>query len=366
MTPALDGRELHVTQVSPTTYSRTSVIGGGEKYVVYVDHALKRAAGAVRLTTSVLSFGAEPGTAYSDRAVEYEIIAGRPWDAASIEADELVGCLRRADVVYVHQCLTSVGLLVAAQARLLGKRVVGMDAGGGEDRLVQHCPELARVYDAFHAVSEFALTAFRGFDVPVHLVPGPVDTDIFVPPTSPARGRRHVLAIGRIMPHKGFDRIVRALPGSLHLTVVGAPYDEPYLEHLRDLARGKEVRFESGLDDAAVRTLLQSAGLFVHASTHLDYRGQYAAKPELLGLAPLEALSSGLPTLVSNAGALPELARLPGCRCFADDAELAALLEAHAGGTLAPADPAVMHDAVASLYGPEAFGRGLLKVLGFA
>src|SRR5436309_827857 len=108
MSWALDGREVHVTQVSPTTYARTSVIGGGEKYVVYVDHALKRAAGAMRLTTSVLSFGAEPGTAYSDRAVEYEIIAGRPWDAASIQAEELVACLRRADVVYVPQCLTSV------------------------------------------------------------------------------------------------------------------------------------------------------------------------------------------------------------------------------------------------------------------
>jgi len=42
------------------------------------------------------------------------------------------------------------------------------------------------------------------------------------------------------------------------------------------------------------------------------------------------------------------------------------LLEAHAGGTLAPADPAAMHEAVAARYGPEPFGRGLLKVLGLA
>ena len=34
---------ISILQVSPTGYSKNSVIGGGEKYVLYADHALRRA-----------------------------------------------------------------------------------------------------------------------------------------------------------------------------------------------------------------------------------------------------------------------------------------------------------------------------------
>ena len=132
-------RATHIVQVTPTTYSRNSVIGGGEKLVLYTDHALRRAAEASNLaiTTSVLSFGTELGTAYSDRDINYEMIPGRPWEAGSINADDLILSLRKADVVYVDQCLCQVGMLVAAHARLLGKLVIGKDAGAGEYPILQ-------------------------------------------------------------------------------------------------------------------------------------------------------------------------------------------------------------------------------------
>jgi glycosyltransferase involved in cell wall biosynthesis len=355
---------VHVTQVSPTTYSRKSVIGGGEKGTLYVDHALRRAAAAsgTALSTSILSFGDQAGIDYIDHDVEVAVVAGRPWSAASIRASDLIAHLERADVLYINQCLSPVSLFVAAQGRLLGRRIIGVDSGGGEDPLILKTPDLAHVYDAFHAQSQFAVTCFSAFDVPVHVVPGPLDTDTYTPDPRRERNRGHVLAVGRILPHKGFDRIVRCLPHSLALTIVGRPYDEPYCAYLRELARGKDVSIETELDDAAVRDLLHRAGLFIHASTAFDYRGWYTPKPELLGLAPLEAIASGLLTLVSDAGALPELARLPGCWCFADDTELAKLLVMYANGELTQPDPAVMYAAVDASYGNFVFGRGLLEM----
>lgn len=364
--PSFSGeRPVHVIQVSPTTYSRNSVIGGGEKLVLYTDHALRRAArtSGLPLTTSVLSFGAERGTAYSDRDIRYEMIPGRPWEALSIDADELIPPLQQADAVYIDQCLCPVGVFVAAHARLLGCRVIGRDSGGGEYPLLHSNPEAARVFTAFHAQSEFAASSFSAYDVPVHVIPGPFDTDMFIP-ASRARDRELVVALGRIMPHKGFDRIVDALPPALHLTIVGQPYDGEYLAYLRERAVGKRVTVATELDDGEVRELLHRAGLFVHASTHTGYRGQFYHKPELLGLAPLEALSCGLPALVSNAASLSELARMPGCVCFPDDRNLAELLNAHAAGALVWPPEWEMHAAVEARYGPLVAGKKLLGMIG--
>jgi glycosyltransferase involved in cell wall biosynthesis len=358
--------EIRIVQVSPTTYSRASVIGGGEKMVLYADYALRLAGHArgLRLATSVLSFGDQTDTAYSDHDVLYQPIPGRPWDPLSIDVDALRTALRRADIVYVDQCLCPVGMFVAAHARLLGCRVIGRDSGAEEYPFVRANPEIGAIFDGFHAQSAFAAASFRDFNAPVQVIPGPVNSHVFVPPSVSERDPEEVLAVGRMMPHKGFDKIIRALPDELKLTVVGQPYDQPYLEFLRHLAIGKRVSFETGIGDATLRSLLQQAGLFVHASSHRDVRGGFHAKPELFGLAPLEALSSGLPAIVSDAGSLPELAGLPGCICFRTEGELADLLVLHAAGSLRRPDEAAMHEAVDSRHGPLSTGEQLLGLMG--
>jgi len=356
---------MHILQVTPAIYARGSLIGGSEKSVIYTDLALRRAAAAdgMELTTSVLSFGVDPSDAMSDNDVRYRVIAGSPWEATTIDANDLIAELRRADAVYVTQCLHTVGMFVAAHARLLGRRVIGKDAGAGEDPRLIANPDLARVYDGFHAQSHFARSCFTEFNVPVHQFPGPIDTEVYRPSATPRRDRRVIVAVGRLLPHKGFDRIIKALPPDLSLVIAGQPDQVEYVTYLNNLARGKNVTITSGLDDAALRTLLQTAGLFVHASTHFDARGSFHYKPELLGLAPLEALSCGLPVLVSDAGALPELAHLPGCECFQYDDTLAAMLRSHAAGTTAYPSEQAMHAAVAARHGASIVGRQLINIL---
>jgi hypothetical protein len=114
------------------------------------------------------------------------------------------------------------------------------------------------------------------------------------------------------------------------------------------------------LSDDEVLSLMRTVGLYVHASTHRDCRGNFHAKPELLGLAPLEALSTGAPTFVSNAGALPELAALPGCEMFWDDGHLARMLCDHAAGISAFPPSSVIAAEVEKQYGLSTFGNAFL------
>jgi glycosyltransferase involved in cell wall biosynthesis len=317
----------------------------------------------VAVESSALSFGSAEARHVTTTGFTFELMIGRPWEARTVDAPQLQRRLRDATVVHVHQCLSEIGLFVASHARLLGKTVIGTDHGGGEHRSVGRTPEVGGIFDWFHAQSQFARRSFAGVDGEVRLVLGPVDTDRFAPRDPAGADPAAILTIGRIMGHKGFDRIVSALPAGLSLTIVGRAVDGTYLSRLQRVGRDKRLVVRTDVTDDGLLPLMRSAGAAVFASTHVDYRGRSHAKPELLGLAPLECLSTGVPTFVSDAGALPELAALPGCFLFETDAELRRLLERFRDGRLAVPNPVEMHEAVAERYGLVAFGLAYLENL---
>lgn len=358
-------QQLRALHISPTHYSNTSVIGGGEKYVIYICRAMKISATSREMNcdVSVLAFGEKPGVYPLGPDMSCEVIHGRPWDPHSININELSAKVNPVDVVFVHQCLTPFGLFVAAHAKLLRKYVVGIDSGGGEHPLAAHTPEIGRIFDIFHAYSKFGGNSFEDIEGRVEVIPGPVDTVYYRPDATRSRDPNLVVAIGRVLPHKGFDRIIRALPRGLRLVICGTGYDKSYLEYLEQLATGAAVEIKQHLTDEEVLVLLQTAGLFVQASTHVDYRGTYYSKPELLGLAPLEALSAGTPTLVSSAGALPELTVIKGCKLFSDDDELRELLSLYSDSSISFPSSDEIHRDVEQKYGLAVFGDKLMNVI---
>jgi glycosyltransferase involved in cell wall biosynthesis len=356
---------LSLLHVSPTYYSETSVVGGGEKYILYMSHAIRTAAAlqGLQIHDSILAFGPQPGAYELTPGVQCDVMPGCPWEPLSINLDDFKTRIAGAEIIVIHQCLSSFGLFVASHSRLAGKTVIGVDEGGGEHALVHHTPEIGRIFDWFHAYSQFCANSFRDIEGRVEIIPGPVDTSYYHPDGAVARDPRLVLAVGRLLPHKGFERIISALPADLRLVIVGSKYDQEYCNYLSKLPGFSRVKIEEHLTDAELRLLMQTAGIFVHASTHFDYRGTYYAKPELLGLAPLEALSAGTPALVSSAGSLPELTCVAGCRMFRDDIELANMLAGHCEGSVSYPSASEIHQDVESKYGLETFGRRFLDTL---
>jgi len=354
---------VNIVHFSPTYYSAESVIGGGERFVLYMDKAISAArveAGIDELTSTLVAFGSVRKEVQLTAHTRLLVEIGEPWNQQTLSAETIRAIASKADVVFVHQCLTPFGLFVAAQAKLLGKRVFGIDHGAGTHPLFHHTEMAGKIFDCFLPYSRFGATAFQGLDCRLEIIEGPVDDHYFTLGNG-NRDPTHAVSAGRILPHKGFERIIRALPDHMRLTIVGAKQNSDYLHMLERLSSGRAVEILDAQNDESLRHLLQTAGVYVHASTHVDCYGNYYEKPELLALAAAEALSCGLRALVGSAGALPELARNPGCLCFHSDEELSVMLNELERRSW-PSEFAIRSAAVAT-YGLQQYGNRIWQIL---
>jgi glycosyltransferase involved in cell wall biosynthesis len=350
---------MRVLHASPTWFSPDSVVGGGERWVDNVMLALS--AGAPEIKQAMVAIGTQTSLLLRGgcltRVVRNERVAGEPMNAISSRLwSEFAGF----DVVHVHQSLTDFGAYACCVAASLGKTVVLTDLGGGANPVMLQ-GGLAMA-DGVVSISKYAHSFVAPLvSAPFIILTGPVDTDSFHP-ASAAPQEPAAVCVSRIMPHKGIDRIIRALPPTLKLRVVGRVYHEPYRALLGELAKGKDVEFISDPPDGSLVEIYQQSTLFVQASCMRDVYGNVTAKTELMGLTTLEAMACGLPVAVSaDGGSLPELvtdARFGAV--FNDEAELETILRRHQAGfwPSAGAAAAARAHAVATC-GLAAYGRRL-------
>ena len=302
-----ESEPLRVAFVSPTYFADESIVGGGERWPLNlaislttpesgwtVDFISFGAAGrSEKLTSQVTLTLLETGT--EDLHIGPGTLDGMSWQLPTL--------LDTADLVHVHQPLTRSGEAAILIAKALGKPLCITDYGGRSSNLGASLGML-NLADAVICYSKFGASILphaRRVDI----VPGGVDSLFFVP-GKPTEHRGHLLYAGRILPHKGVDRIIEALPPHLPLVVCGRPYNDQYFELLIELAQDKTVEFVVDADDARLRHLYQHAWATILASVYRDRYGTTYEQPELMGLTALESMSCGTPVIVSDVGALPE------------------------------------------------------------
>ncbi|HEV2029125.1 MAG TPA: glycosyltransferase family 4 protein [Candidatus Dormibacteraeota bacterium] len=154
----------------------------------------------------------------------------------------------------------------------------------------------------------------------VAVIPPGIDVVQFQPRTTiqPVPGR--IVAVGRLISRKGYDVLIRAVAHvvrtnrTAHLLLVGSGPQEQSLKLLVDqLEIGDSVTFTGNIPRCDLPAMLHSAEIFCHP-----------ASSDNVPFAPLEAMASGLPTVVSSAGALPELVADAGLvHKVGDDEDLA-------------------------------------------
>lgn len=149
--------------------------------------------------------------------------------------------------------------------------------------------------------------------------------------------QRYVVAVGRFVPEKGFDRLIEAfaslrrsgrIPDDFRLVIAGdADHESEYSHHLRNMATATEGVVLTGfITGDTLTAVVGNAALFAMPSTH-----------EGLPIALLEAMSYRLDVAVSDIAAcrLPEL--LPGD--FFDAADTKSIADRIASKLAAPATP---------------------------
>lgn len=141
----------------------------------------------------------------------------------------------------------------------------------------------------------------------IEVVPNAVDEALFTLERRPPRGAPFILYVGSIEEKKNitallraFDALLRLEPSLPHVLVLcgsagGAAFDLEAALATVPASRGR-VRALGHVPDRVLLELYASADLFVYLSEH-----------EGFGLPPLEAMAAGVPTIVSDRPALPEV-----------------------------------------------------------
>lgn len=295
--------ELSVAFVLSLPYPRT--VGGAERWVREAARALGR---KVDLTVHYMT---APGRTPqhpepSCRLHPYRAPRVREADRLAL-SPSLVRAAGRADVVHVHHYGALMPHLLALRGRARGQGVFVTDLGANGVALGRRLG-LHALFSGFLEISQFA-TAGRPSQR-TRVVWGGVDTERYRP--GPKDPEPFALFVGRLLPHKGVDVVIDALPPGRRLVVAGRPDLERhagYLALLRERAAGKDVRFVLDAGDAELARLYASATVTVLPSLWVDVYGRRHAVPELLGLTLIESLASGTPVIATDVASLPEIVR---------------------------------------------------------
>ena len=213
---------MQVLHVAPTPFGGRGLFGGGERYPLELAAALARSG---EVDCELVTFGPRPEVHRADGGLRVRVI--RPVThlhrhPAHPVAPGLLEALDGADIVHTHHLRSTPSRMAAVAARVRRQRLVVTDhglAGGDWFGL------LPRLFDRFLTVSRYAAELADVDPAKVRVIWGGAHPDRF---GAGAEGPRcGVLFVGRLTPHKGVDRLIRALPHRAALTVAGSGGHDP-------------------------------------------------------------------------------------------------------------------------------------------
>jgi glycosyltransferase involved in cell wall biosynthesis len=295
-----------VAFVTPLHFGSDSYVGGGERYPLNLARGLLATDPYVHV--DVIGVGAASRVMSLQPRLDVHVL---PLTLPGVDpldhlSSSLGNALESADLVHIHQAFTRSSQVAILIAKLLGAPIALTDHGATTNQVARAVDYLSLV-DLFVLQSQFAAGQL-GVDGPQVTIPGGVDDRFFRPPPTPVT-REFVLFAGRVLPHKGVDRLISALPRDLPCVVVGRHYNKQYARYVRALASSRDVTFIEDADDLALRDYYRRAWVTVLPSVHRDAWGNVYHAPELMGFTPLESMACGTPVIVSSAAALPEFVR---------------------------------------------------------
>jgi glycosyltransferase involved in cell wall biosynthesis len=281
------------------------ILGGAERYAFELARSM-----AEEVPTRLLTFGEREreetvGKLSLRVCGSYYRVRGQAFNPVS---PAVVSEVLKADVVHCHQQHITVSSLAAAICRLTRRKVFVSNLGGGGWDISSYI-STDRWYNAHLHISEYSRKVFgHSAKLWAHVILGGVDSEKFSPESTPCANPGVVFA-GRLLPHKGVDSLIEAMPPDLPLHIIGQKMDDRYYELLRSLAKGKRVEFHHDFSDHQLVQAYRRALCVVLPSVYRTVYGEEGKIPELLGQTLLEGMACGRPVICTDVASMPEIVR---------------------------------------------------------
>jgi glycosyltransferase involved in cell wall biosynthesis len=282
-------------------------LGGGEQYTFGVAKAIRSAGDTCQLFARS-RFGADTLPIAQRLDVSFTEYDACERPTRTLCCRELLTNLADFDLVWVHQFLSS-DIVFDVIANVTADQFLLFTNLGHEP--------LARRFRAFYChadnhffveISEYSADRSRIFGRQSFGIAGGIWQDQLEESefqSPPKLGK--AISLGRVLPHKGLEITISALPEDWELDVVGPLGDDHYLAWLRLLAQGKRVRFLGPLSDREKRERIADSGCLIASSCHTLYDARQIVQAELLGLVIFEACAQNRLPITSDVPSFREV-----------------------------------------------------------
>ena len=304
---------MKILQVLPRFVGEVDAIpnlermGGAERYVINLCRAQRK----IGHDSNLMLF-AEKESRHEVNGVPILTVKARrffrgingDFDPIPVEPLRFANSLATYDIVHTHSVAADVSILLPVIRKVTGRqyRILVTDHGWSGltiARVLATYKPLIR-FSGFDALLPVSKPSFSGYSRSARVLEplfGGVDPQLFRPINS--NRRRQVLFVGRVMPHKNLDNIIKAislLKDSATLVVIGPTVDHTYQALMERLARelGVDTRFLGPVSDESLVHYYSSSLALVLPSSD-----------ELFGLVLVEAMACELPVIANRARGIP-------------------------------------------------------------
>ncbi len=293
-----------VVHITPALFGDGGVFGGAERYSLELARHM-----AAAVPTTLVSFGDEPRRFTTPEGLKVQVL-GPAWRVRGQRFNPfhhgLIRTVAGADVVHCHQPHTFAAEVCGLLARLTGRQVFASDLGGGGWGFSTRLNTDGWFHGHLHISAYSRKAAGHDQRRGAEIIYGGVDTTLFSPDPHVAR-ESLVVFVGRLMPHKGVNDLVEALPDRMSLELIGRPYSPRFTNDLKRIAASKRITLRHDCTDAEIVRAYRRAACVVLPSVYRDCYGNESKVPELLGQTLLEGMACGTPAICTAVASMPEV-----------------------------------------------------------
>jgi len=283
--------------------------GGGEFYSINSALSIAHAGDTVDLYC--------PESQFEDDILHYNSIKGNQITSVIINGEidtkrkisfqELVNKISEYDIIWFHQYLSNCGIYPLLAVTTSDQKVFFTSLGHESIKkqfidIYQPSPRHFFI-EISPAAAKRTKAAFPASKNIISLSGGLWEDEIISETfRSQKTYRSHeVISVGRVLPHKGFESTIGALPDNCKLTIVGPVNKQSdYYQHLKSLSADKNIFFTDKISNIEKIQRISEADILVAASTCKLYNGVTIDQAELLGLVLLEAVAINVLPVASD------------------------------------------------------------------